>query len=152
MRQPVPPGVPDRRMRGVTVVSVVPIDTPSLGDRSYLVSDGEIAVVIDPQRDIDRVLQLAGATGVRITKVFETHVHNDYVSGGLELARVTRADYVLAADDAVAFPRVGLGDRAVVQTGALTVCALHTPGHTFTHLSYLVEAEGRPVGPRLPPG
>src|SRR5664280_506838 len=130
----------------VTVVSVVPIDTPSLGDRSYLVSDGEIAVVIDPQRDIDRVLQLAGATGVRITQVFETHVHNDYVSGGLELARVAGADYLLAADDAVAFPRLGLGDRAVVQTGALTVRALRTPGHTFTHLSYLVEAEGRPVG------
>ena len=128
------------------MVSVVPIDTPSLGDRSYLVSDGEIAVVIDPQRDIDRVLQLAGATGVRITQVFETHVHNDYVSGGLELARVAGADYLLAADDAAAFPRVGLGDRAVVQTGALTVRALHTPGHTFTHLSYLVEAEGRPVG------
>jgi hydroxyacylglutathione hydrolase len=64
------------------MVSVVPIDTPSLGDRSYLVSDGEIAVVIDPQRDIDRALQLAGATGVRITRVFETHVHNDYVSAG----------------------------------------------------------------------
>ena len=63
------------------------IETSSLGDRSYLANDGEVAVVIDPQRDIDRVLDLAAEHRVRITHVVETHVHNDYVTGGLELAR-----------------------------------------------------------------
>ena len=66
------------------------IETSGLGDRSYLVSDGDVAVVIDPQRDIDRVFNLVRERGVRITHVLETHIHNDYVTGGLELSRVAR--------------------------------------------------------------
>ena len=72
------------------------IETSGLGDRSYLVTDGDTAVVIDPQRDIDRVLDLANDRGVRITHVLETHIHNDYVTGGLELARTTGAEYIVA--------------------------------------------------------
>ena len=86
-------------------VRVSVIETSSLGDRSYLASDGEVAVVVDPQRDIDRVLLLAGETGVRITHVAETHIHNDYVSGGLQLARMTGAAYLVSAADQVAFDR-----------------------------------------------
>ena len=81
------------------------IDTSSLGDRSYLVSDGGTAVVIDPQRDIDRVLTLAEGSGVTITHVLETHVHNDYVTGGLELSRTVGAEYVVPAGDDVAYDR-----------------------------------------------
>jgi glyoxylase-like metal-dependent hydrolase (beta-lactamase superfamily II) len=62
---------------------IIAVDTPALGDRSYLAHDGTGAVVIDPQRDIDRILDAAAAAGVLITKVFETHLHNDYVTGGL---------------------------------------------------------------------
>jgi len=126
-------------------VRVLPIETPSLGDRSYLVHDGEVAVVVDPQRDVDRVLDLARREGVRITHVFETHVHNDYVTGGLELARTSGAAYALSADDEVAFPHVGIADGDTVQTGRLTVRALHTPGHTFSHLSYAIAAHARVV-------
>ena len=72
------------------MVDVSIIETSGLGDRSYLVTDGEVAVAIDPQRDIDRVLRLAG--GLRITHVLETHIHNDYVTGGLALADATVAD------------------------------------------------------------
>jgi catechol 2,3-dioxygenase-like lactoylglutathione lyase family enzyme len=54
------------------MLSIVPIETPTLGDRSYLAHDGEVALVVDPQRDIDRVLEFAEAAGVRITHVFET--------------------------------------------------------------------------------
>ncbi|SNY59374.1 MBL fold metallo-hydrolase [Paractinoplanes atraurantiacus] len=68
---------------------ILPIDTPTLGDRSYLVHDGTSAFVVDPQRDIDRVLALATAEQVTITHVFETHIHNDYVTGGYALARAT---------------------------------------------------------------
>ena len=62
------------------------IETTGLGDRSYLITEGDVAVVVDPQRDIDRVLDLAREHDVRITHVLETHIHNDYVTGGLELA------------------------------------------------------------------
>src|SRR6478735_5366993 len=69
------------------------IETSSLGDRSYIVSDGSVAVVVDPQRDIDRVLAAVG--DARITHVLETHIHNDYVTGGLELSRAVDAEYVV---------------------------------------------------------
>ena len=67
-------------------VRIHTIETPGLGDRSYLATDGTVAVVVDPQRDIDRVLALAAELDVRITHVAETHIHNDYVSGGVELS------------------------------------------------------------------
>ena len=82
------------------MIEVVVIDTPSLGDRSYLVTDGTAALVVDPQRDIDRILVLAADRGVAVTHVFETHIHNDYVSGGLALAGEAGGAYhVNGADD-----------------------------------------------------
>jgi len=124
-------------------VEVVAIDTPALGDRSYLAHDGDVAVMVDPQRDIDRVLDLAAARGVRITHVFETHLHNDYVTGGLALARATGAAYHVNAADPVAFDRVPARDGDVIGVSpVLGVRVLVTPGHTFTHLSYVLEAGG----------
>jgi glyoxylase-like metal-dependent hydrolase (beta-lactamase superfamily II)/rhodanese-related sulfurtransferase len=122
------------------------IETPSLGDRSYLVHDGEVALVVDPQRDIDRVLDLAEREGVQITHVFETHIHNDYVTGGLALATRLGASYLVSADDDVSFDRTPIQDGDTVSVGErIQVRAIHTPGHTFHHLSYAVEADGRPV-------
>jgi hydroxyacylglutathione hydrolase len=119
------------------VITVTPIDTPGLGDRTYLAHDGEVALVVDPQRDYDRVLAVAGDAGVRITHVFETHIHNDYVTGGLALAREVGAAYHVNADDPVQFDRVGVRDGDVVEVGdTMRVHVVHTPGHTHTHVSY----------------
>jgi glyoxylase-like metal-dependent hydrolase (beta-lactamase superfamily II)/rhodanese-related sulfurtransferase len=127
-------------------VTVLPLDTPGLGDRSYLVHDGEVAVAVDPQRDIDRVLDLAAGAGVRITHVVETHMHNDYVTGGLALAGVTGATYVTSADDPVEFDRLAVHDGDVVEVSpTMTLRVVHTPGHTHTHVSYALESSGRPV-------
>lgn len=123
------------------------IETSGLGDRSYLVSDGDVATVIDPQRDIDRVLGLAREKKVTITHVLETHIHNDYVTGGLELARTVGADYVVAAADDVAFDRHPVADGDVIDAGPLRFQVMHTPGHTHTHVSYVLQnASGEPVG------
>ncbi|MBB6627866.1 MBL fold metallo-hydrolase [Nocardioides sp. KIGAM211] len=123
-------------------LTIVTIDTPTLGDRSYLVHDGEVAFVVDPQRDIDRVLALLDEHDVRLTHVLETHLHNDYVTGGFALAARTGAAYVVNAADAVSFTRTPVTDGEVLAIGTrMRVTALATPGHTFTHLSYaLVDA------------
>ncbi|RPF21350.1 MBL fold metallo-hydrolase [Myceligenerans xiligouense] len=122
--------------------SIIAIETPSLGDRTYLAHDGDVAFVVDPQRDIDRVLEAAAAAGVRITHVFETHIHNDYVTGGYALAQETGAAYHVNAADEVSFERTPIRDGDVVEVSPeLRVRAMHTPGHTFTHLSYVLEGE-----------
>jgi hydroxyacylglutathione hydrolase len=128
------------------VPRILPIDTPTLGDRSYLVHDRRVAFVVDPQRDIDRVLALAAREGVTITHVFETHIHNDYVTGGYALAARAGAAYHVNAEDPVAFDRVPVRDGDVVAVGdSMTVRALATPGHTFTHVSYALYEQGEPV-------
>lgn len=127
------------------MITVRTIDTPDLGDRSYLAHDGEVALVVDPQRDFDRVLDLARAEGVRITHVAETHIHNDYVTGGMALARRAGAQYVINADDQVSFGRVGVRDGDVLQVGAMSVRVMSTPGHTHNHLAYAVQAGDEPV-------
>jgi len=126
-------------------MEIITIETSALGDRSYVLVDGDTAAVIDPQRDIDRIDALLAERHLHLTHVFETHVHNDYVSGGLELARRTGAVYVLAADDEVAYERIGALDGDEFTVGGLVIRALHTPGHTPTHLAYVVVQDGEPV-------
>lgn len=127
------------------MVQIVTIETSSLGDRSYLAHDGEVAVVIDPQRDIDRVQALAAEHGVRVSHVLETHVHNDYVTGGLELAQATGATYVLPAGSDVEFQHTSVADGDVLQVGGMRVRVLHTPGHTHHHVSYVLTDTGGEV-------
>ncbi|RST17656.1 MBL fold metallo-hydrolase [Streptomyces sp. WAC05374] len=120
------------------------LELEGLGNRSYVAGGRGLAVAVDPPRDIDRVIAAAARRGVRIAYVVETHVHNDYVSGGLELARVTGARYLVPADAAVAFARtpVADGDAFAVDEG-LVLRALATPGHTPHHTSYVLEDDGR---------
>ncbi|MGH3394550.1 MAG: MBL fold metallo-hydrolase, partial [Streptosporangiaceae bacterium] len=122
------------------MIEILTVPTPSLGDRTYLATDGTAALVVDPQRDIDRILALAASLGVTVTHVFETHLHNDYLSGGLALARAAGAAYHVNVADRVAFERTGVRDRDVIEVGpAMRVHVIATPGHTFTHLSYALE-------------
>ncbi|WP_081237831.1 MBL fold metallo-hydrolase [Streptomyces viridosporus] len=124
------------------------IEVPGLGNRSYLAGGERTAVVVDPPRDIDRMVEAAARRGVRISHVVETHLHNDYVTGGPELARVTGAAYLVPAGAHVRFERVPVhdGDRTDVDTGAgLVLRALATPGHTPHHTSYVLEENGTAV-------
>ena len=137
-------------MSNGTTPVIVPVETPTLGDRSYLVHDGSVAIVVDPQRDIDRVLDLAEEAGVTITHVFETHIHNDYVTGGLALAEATGAAYHVNAEDDVSFDRTPVSDGDVVEVSAdLKVRVIATPGHTYTHLSYALDERSGRDGRRL---
>ncbi|MGW2267458.1 MBL fold metallo-hydrolase [Streptomyces koyangensis] len=122
------------------------IAIPGLGNRHYLAGGATTAVAVDPPRDIDQVIAAAARRGVRIALVVETHVHNDYVSGGLELARVTGAEYLVPAAARVSFPRTPVhdGDRVSVDRD-LTLHAVATPGHTPHHTAYVLHEAGTPV-------
>ncbi|MGQ5640591.1 MULTISPECIES: MBL fold metallo-hydrolase [unclassified Streptomyces] len=122
------------------------IELDGLGNRHYLAGGRRTAVAVDPPRDFDQVLAAAARRGVRISHVVETHIHNDYVTGGLELARVTGAAYLVPAGARVSFARVPVadGDTVTVDSG-LALRAVATPGHTPHHTSYVLQENGVPV-------
>ncbi|MGQ5576633.1 MBL fold metallo-hydrolase [Streptomyces sp. ECR3.8] len=120
------------------------LEFEGLGNRSYLAGGARGAVVVDPPRDIDQVIAAAVKRGVRIAYVAETHVYNDYVTGGLELARVTGASYLVPAGARVSFARTPVADGDTVTVDErLVLRALATPGHTPHHTSYVLEEDGR---------
>ncbi|GGT53137.1 MBL fold metallo-hydrolase [Streptomyces atratus] len=122
------------------------IEIDGLGNRHYLAGGALTAVAVDPPRDIDQLIAAAARRGVRITHVVETHIHNDYVTGGLELARLTGAAYLVPAAAHVAFARVPVHDGDVIEIDdGIAVRALATPGHTPHHTAYVLEESGTPV-------
>ncbi len=126
-------------------LDVVSIETPNLGDRSYVVGRGGNAIVIDPQRDIDRVEAILADRGWTASHVLETHFHNDYVSGGLELARVLGAEYVVPDGMDISFAAHRLGDKAEIESDLGLVRVIHTPGHTPNHISFAVNVDGQDI-------
>ncbi|URN18346.1 MBL fold metallo-hydrolase, partial [Streptomyces sudanensis] len=122
------------------------IETEGLGSRCHLAGGDGHAVVVDPPRDIDRVIAAAAARGVRLTHVVETHLHEDHVTGGPDLSRLTGASYLVPAGARASLPHLPVhdGDRVPVGT-ALTLRALAAPGRTPHHTAYVLEESGTPV-------
>lgn len=131
-----------RQNQGCNRVKVETIATPSLGNRGYLIHDGEQALAVDVQRDYGRWTEAASNAGVTITHVFETHMHNDYVTGGYRLAGEINAEYIVPEGSGQKFDAVTAKDKSEFTVGSLKVTALHTPGHTPHHMSYSV-TDGR---------
>jgi glyoxylase-like metal-dependent hydrolase (beta-lactamase superfamily II)/rhodanese-related sulfurtransferase len=126
-------------------MKVITARTPGLGDATYLFAHEGEAVLVDPQRDIGRFLRAAEEADVQVRYVLETHLHNDYVSGGRELARRTGAELVLPAGAGAAFAYTPAFHNEDLPGRTMTVRPLHTPGHTPEHVSYLVLIDGEPV-------
>ena len=120
-------------------LEVVVYDAPGLGARSYLLHDGDKAFVVDPQRDPHPYLATAEGLGVDITLVLETHVHNDYVSGGMALARRACATYGVPGKVRFGFSSEAsaLEEGDQLSVGDLGIRVLSTPGHTPHHLAFL---------------
>jgi hydroxyacylglutathione hydrolase len=112
--------------------------TGGLGDNSYLLVSGDEAVVVDPQRDGWRFVAAAQARRATIRAVLETHVHNDYASGAHEIRAATGAQIVAPARGRYEFPHRGADEGDELPLGDLRLVALATPGHTFEHISWLV--------------
>ena len=120
----------------------------TLAQASYLIGCGATgeAIVVDPNRLVDQYVAAAESQGVRITGVTETHIHADFLSGVRELAARTGArmylsacgtpewQYAFGADPAVTL----LQDGDEIRVGNIRVTAVHTPGHTPEHLTFLV--------------
>lgn len=126
----------------------------TLAQYSYLIGcqrTGE-AIVIDPERDIDRYLEIAEANGLRISAVTETHIHADFVSGSRQfvetrpgvtayLSDMGDADWKYRwAEGRADVKLLRNGDHIFV--GNIQITAVHTPGHTPEHLSFLIEDHG----------
>ncbi len=101
-----------------------------LAHASYMLgSEGEAAVV-DPQRDVELYLTAAAEKGLQIRHIFETHLHADFVSGHVELARRTGATIYIGAKAGAEFPHVPLSDGFELTMGKVRIAAVETPGHT----------------------
>lgn len=120
------------------MVVVERIESPGLSHYSYLVGDGDEAVVIDPRIDCDPYLDLAYEEGFRISHILETHRNEDYVIGSLQLACMTDAE-VWHADDQWDYQYgKSVSDGQEWLIGSLKLRAIHTPGHTPGSMSYLL--------------
>lgn len=112
----------------------------------YLESNGE-AAIFDPLREVRPYIERATADKARITYVFETHFHADFVSGHLDLAANTGAIIVYGPTARPAFAAHVATDGEVFRIGKAKVKAIHTPGHTMESTTYLlIDEEGREHG------
>jgi hydroxyacylglutathione hydrolase len=104
--------------------------------------------IVDPQRYVDRYLEFARRHGMTISHVLETHIHADYASGTRVLAERSGAEACVSGHDRgetyeTTFAHRDLADGETLEIGGVRIRAVHTPGHTPEHLSYLVYERAR---------
>ena len=122
-----------------------------LGNSAHmLISERDgVAALIDPLRDVDHYQEVARREGVHITHVFETHLHNDFVSGSRELAALTGARIVASSDAGLEFDHQPVRDGDAVAVGDVSITVLATPGHTPEHVSFFARDTSRPEQPAV---
>jgi hydroxyacylglutathione hydrolase len=122
-----------------------------LGHLSTLIGDEDagLAAVIDPRRDVDVYVAAARERGLRISHAIETHLHNDYVSGGRELAAAAGAEQVIGVGANAAYPHRPVHDGDSAWVGSLRFQVVDTPGHTPEHVAYSVADTSRADEPLL---
>lgn len=116
-----------------------------LGNSSYLIASKEtgMAAVIDPQRDVDKYLNMANGLGLKLTYALDTHLHADFVSGAHELAHQLgihhdHHHFQIGASAAAnaEFEHVSLKEGDKLSLGGLSIGVIATPGHTPEHISF----------------
>ncbi len=115
------------------------IETQGIAHYSYMVGDEEFIAVIDPVRDVGIYMKEARKAGLKIKYILETHRNEDYVSGARELGHKTGASiYVSGHEDLGYVFGEKIEDGFELKLNGLTLKAIHTPGHTLGHLSYVL--------------
>lgn len=126
-------------------MNIVPFVHEGLGNSSYMVGfDDGTALLVDPDRSIQRYLDLARARKWRITAVLETHLHADFVSGAHEVAAATGATHFLHVHAHVQLPHAAISPPRSISFDGFEVEALATPGHTPEHLGYVLRTAAGP--------
>jgi hydroxyacylglutathione hydrolase len=122
-----------------------------LGHLSTLIADESagLAAIVDPRRDVDVYLDAAAERDLRISRVVETHLHNDYVSGGRDLAALTGATHVIGAGAQLGHEHQPAHHGDSFDVGRLRFTVLDTPGHTPEHVAYAVADRSRADEPVL---
>ena len=116
---------------------------------SYILAGKSVCAVIDPRRDIDLYMEEARTLGVSITHILETHLHADFVSGHMDLARRTGAKIHAPASGQCKFEHVPVAEGDVIELEDMRLSVIETPGHTPEHVAYIVVDVSRgddPVG------
>jgi glyoxylase-like metal-dependent hydrolase (beta-lactamase superfamily II)/rhodanese-related sulfurtransferase len=115
--------------------------TGCLSEAAYYIESNGEAAVVDPLRDIDDYLQIAHERKTTIKYIFETHFHADFVSGHIDLAKVTGATIIYGPETVTKFPVHIAKDGDSFKLGDISIKVLHTPGHTLESTCYLLKDE-----------
>ena len=127
------------------------IAVPGLGCLSYVIGcpRNKTMAVVDPKRDVQDYLDIAREEGMKITHVFNTHVHADHISGDQELRLATGADIYIHESAPVQYEHKPVKDGDLFELGAAKMQVLHTPGHTPNSISLLVTDKVRSEEPQM---
>jgi hydroxyacylglutathione hydrolase len=126
---------------------LIPLVDEGLGNSAYLVDLGDgRALAVDASRDLRALREVTAKRGLRVAYAADTHLHADFLTGPVQLARDDGAAVLASAAGARAYPHTPLGDGDEVDLGGLTLRALSTRGHTDEHLSYLLLDGNRELG------
>ncbi len=120
---------------------------PKIAHSSYLLAGKDYCAVIDPQRDVDVYITEARTMEVEITHILQTHLHADFISGHMDLAKKTGAKIYIAKSAQCTFDHVALSEGDSVELEDMLLQVLETPGHTPEHLSYVVIDKTRSDSP-----
>lgn len=114
---------------------------------SYILAGRDICAVIDPQRDVDIYINEARSLGVDITHILQTHLHADFISGHMDLAKRTGAKIYAPKSANCAFKHTGLTEGDTIKIEDMVLSIIETPGHTPEHISYVVTDTSRGDSP-----
>lgn len=122
-------------------------ETEGLGDNSYIVQSGKEVAIVDPQRDVWRFTEMIDENDLKLKYILETHVHNDYISGALELKdRYRGVDLALPKLGDYEFEHKGVREGDSLKLGTVELSVLDTPGHTYEHISWVAKQGKQELG------
>ena len=119
-------------------MKVEQIYTKCLSQGSYYIESNNEVAIIDPIREIDTYIEKAKKNNSKIKYIFETHIHADFISGHLNLAKKTNAEIIYGPKSETKFDKTIAKDYEEFKIGNITIVAIHTPGHTIESTTYLL--------------